>query len=124
MPSGYEDGEIKLLLSQKVGPTIILPGQIAALAQAKATAATPPTPVQQADIQTKQDSVQITNNQLTEINAQLAMYANNPFKFTKQSTDNIMDYDAGDRRCSYWHWQWFLLQADVAAYYGTTTAAH
>lgn len=124
MPSGYEDGEIKQLLSQKIGPTIVLPGQIALLAQAKAAAATPPTPVEQADIQAKQDSVKITTDQLTEINAQLAMYANNPFKFTKQSTHNMMDYDAADNRCFYWHWQWFLLQADVAAYYGTTTAAH
>ena len=124
MPNGEEDGQIKILLSQKEGPTIVQPGQIAALAQAKATAATPPTPMQQSDIQAKQEYVQRTNDQLVEINAQLAMYANNPFKFTVQSTNNIMDYDAGDLRCSYWHWQWALLQADITAYYGTTTAAH
>ena len=79
--------------------------------------------MQQADIQAKQDSMQLTQGQLTEINAQLAMYARNPFKFTGQSTNNIMDYDAADRRCFYWHWQWALLQADITAYYGTTTAA-
>ena len=124
MGAGVEDGGIRSLLSVKEGPTIILAGQQAALAQATATAATPPTPTQQADIQAKQAAVQLTQNQLTEINAQLSLFANNPFKFTSQSTNNIMDYDAGDSRCFYWHWQWALLQADIAAYYGTTSPAH
>lgn len=123
MPAGYENGLIQQLIGTKQGPTIVLPGQQAALAAAQAAAATPPTPAQQTDIQAKQAAVQLTQSQLMEINAQLALYANNPFKFAQQSTNNLMDYDAGDRRCMLWHWQWALLQADLVAYYGSTSAA-
>lgn len=123
MPAKYEDGEIQKLIGPKDNVNIVLPGQKAALAKAIAAAATPPTPVQQADIQAKQVAVQVSEAQIIKADGELAIFANNPFKFTKQSTTNIMDYDAGDRRCLYWHWQWALLQADITAYYGTITAA-
>ena len=123
MPTKYEDGEMQKLTSPKDNLNIVLPGQKAALAKAIATAATPPTPVQQADIQAKQVSIQLSEAQIIKADKELAIFANNPFKFTQQSTTNMMDYDAKDRRCFYWHWQWALLQADVTAYYGTTIAA-
>ena len=123
MPAGDEDRKIQELVSQKAGIAITLPNQKAALAADLAAAATPPTAAEQTSIQSKQQIIQIVENQNKEADAQLAMYARNPFKFTKQSTTNLMDYDAGDRRCMLWQWQWPLLQADIVAYYGTAVAA-
>lgn len=123
MPPGTEDKEILKLLNQKAAPVMILPGLKAAVSAAVAAAAKPPTSAEQTDIQDKQQRVLLTEQQIRKADAELAIYSNNPFKFTKQSTNNIMDYDAGDRRVSYWHWQWALLQADITAYYGTTSAA-
>ena len=52
-------------------------------------------------------------------------YTNNPYKFNQFSTENLMDYEKGaaNTRLSYWRWQWLVIQADVAAYYGTKKAA-
>lgn len=69
--------------------------------------------------------LQNVNNSINNLSLNLGLHQNNPFKFNQFSTENLMDYEQGaaNTRLSYWHWQWFLMQADVAAYYGTTTAA-
>jgi hypothetical protein len=69
--------------------------------------------------------LQNVNNNINRLTLNLRLHQNNPFKFTQFSTENLMDYEQGaaTTRLSYWHWQWALLQADVAAYHGTTTAA-
>lgn len=69
--------------------------------------------------------LQNVNNSINRLALNLRLHQNNPFKFTQFSTENLMDYEQGSAttRLSYWHWQWVLLQADVAAYHGTTTAA-
>jgi len=69
--------------------------------------------------------LQNVNNSINTLTPNLGLHQNNPFKFTQFSTENLMDYEQGtaNTRLSYWHWQWFLMQADVAAYYGTKTAA-
>ncbi len=123
MPSGSEDAQIQSIIGQKAPANNVLPGLKTALAAAQTAAATPPTPAQQADIQNRQAVIQSLEAQVLEADAELALFAHNAFKFTAQSTTNIMDYDPGDRRVSYWHWQWALLQADVAVYYGTTSPA-
>jgi hypothetical protein len=98
----------------------------AAIAQLQQAASTPPTPAEQAAITPK---AKVLTNLIDWINGLLsrnALYANNPFKFTQSSTENMMDCDpssAVDQRLSFWHWQWALLQADITSYYGTTSAA-
>jgi len=123
MPAGYENAEIQKLINGKASVNGVLPGLKTALAVAIAAAATPPTPAEQQDIQNRQTVIQAYEQQRQEADAQLTLYANNAFKFVQQSTINLMDYDPGDRRCMLWHWQWALLQADLVAYYGTTSAA-
>ena len=46
----------------------------------------------------------------------LLTFAANPFKFTQSSTDNYMDYNNLATR--FLHWQWKVMQRDVATYYG------
>jgi len=69
--------------------------------------------------------LQNVNNSINSLTLNLALHQNNPFKFSQFSTENLMDYELGaaNTRLSYWHWQWFLMQADVTAYYGTKTVA-
>ena len=95
-----------------------------ALSKATAAASAPPTTAEQKDMQDRAVAIQLAEAQVIRAAGEVAIFTNNAFKFTKQSTHNIMDYDAADNRCFYWHWQWALLQADVSAYYGTTSAAH
>lgn len=53
---------------------------------------------------------------LNDAKASLATFAANPFKFTQASTDNYMDYYNYPTR--FLHWQWKVMQRDVATYYG------
>ena len=76
-----------------------------------------------ADILKAQQGIQNLTTRIAWLTARFAVFVNNPFKFTKFSTENMMDYEQGNIRLSYWHWQWALLQADVNNYYGTKKAA-
>lgn len=99
---------------------------VAEIAALQKAAQTPPTPAEQAAIAAKQQVLAQAQVRLRDLQARALMYQRNPFKFTRFSTENLMDYDKDeftDNRRSFWHWQWAVLQADVAAYYGTTTTA-
>ncbi|WP_046245334.1 hypothetical protein [Hymenobacter terrenus] len=81
------------------------------------------TATQASAIQQFQQEVKALTNAIARLNTSLDVYRQNAFKFRKSSTENMMDYEPGTIRLSYWQWQWRLMQADVANYYGTKNAA-
>jgi hypothetical protein len=90
------------------------------------TVITPTIQAEQDAIKAKSNDVLLSQQLITRATVELATFTKNPFKFNQFSTENIMDYDpseAVDQRYSFWHWQWGVLQDDVAAHYGTKTLA-
>jgi len=125
-PVANENPELAALQTTIPALQALVPQEQAALAKLQQQAATPPTPTEQAATDQKIKGLKNLNNRINGLLNHAAVYANNPFKFTQFSTENMMDYDPSssvDQRLSFWHWQWALLQTDVATYYGTKTAA-
>lgn len=123
MGAGEENNDVQGLQNIVAFKPGLILKQKADLATLIAAAATPPTPAEQSRIKALQIVIKVSETELAESSARVAMYARNPFKFTQQSTKNLMDYDPGDDRCSLWYWQWPTMQSDVATYYGTKSLA-
>ena len=58
-----------------------------------------------------------TEQKVAEQRASVLTFPANPFKFTQSATSNFMDYY--NFPTGFFHWQWTVMQQDVATYYGS-----